>query len=266
MYFGEKMLNNPKIKQNQQLKKKALSLLSKAIAKIVIKFRLPRNEFLAMFDEKLVLEAQRLDPQASHVALSIRTGIDRRYISKHLKGEMPRARPDKLSVILEDIRWTAHKHYHSTKIPKLGVFRTFQSICEQRAPGALTYQAILDELIANGSLKDLGNKVEIINIINTVKNSEEDFSQLTAKQVSRTINTLIHNSDREEKKDKLIQRTVYSTQINPNNFPQLHVEFEELIECCYKELTQKLIDYEDDVEVNTYPEYGISFLEYKTEE
>ena len=260
------MKTNPRINQSHALKKKALNLLSKAIAKIVVKFRLPRNEFLSLFDEKLVLEAQRLDPNASHVALAIRTGIDRRYISKHLKGEMPRAKPDKLSIILEDIRWTAHKYYNSTKIPKLGPFKTFQSICEQRAPGSLTYQAILEELVHNGSLKDLGEKVEVINIINTVTNCEEDFSQLTATQIDRTVNTLIYNSERDEKKDRFIQRTVYSTQVNPSNFPQLHTEFEELIDGYYKEITQKLIDYEDDVEANTYPQYGISFLEFNSEE
>ncbi len=260
------MNTNPKIKQNQQLKKKALNLLSKAIAKIIIKFRLPRNEFLTLFDEKLVLEAQRLDPKASHVALAIRTGIDRRYISKHLKGEMPRAKPDKLSVILEDIRWTARKYYNSSKIPKLGPFKTFQSICEQRAPGSLTYQAILEELIANGNLKDLGDKVEVISIVNTVKKSEEDYSQLTATQIDRTVNTLIHNSDKVDKQHMFIQRTVYSTQINPNKFPKLHCEFEKLIERHYQEVTEKLIEYEDNVEANTYPQYGISFLEYKSEE
>ena len=260
------MNTNPKIKQNQQLKKKALNLLSKAIAKIIIKFRLPRNEFLTLFDEKLVLEAQRLDPKASHVALAIRTGIDRRYISKHLKGEMPRAKPDKLSVILEDIRWTAHKYYNSSKIPKLGPFKTFQSICEQRAPGSLTYQAILEELIANGNLKDLGDKVELISINNSIENSDDKFSQLTAKQINRTVDTLIYNSERDQIKDRLYQRTIYSTQINPKNYTQLHDEFGKIIHRYYMEAQNTLIKYEDDVEVNTYPEYGISFLEYKTEE
>ncbi len=257
---------NPKIKQNLQLKKKALSLLSKAIAKIVIKFRLPRNEFLALFDEKLVLEAQRLDPDATHVALAIRTGIDRRYISKHLKGEMPRAKPDKLSVILEDIRWTAHKYYQSTKIPKLGPFKTFQSICEQRAPGSLTYQAILEELITNGSLKDLGVKVEIVNLNQIVDETEVAFSNLTAKQIDRTVGTLTYNFSEKNIKDRYIQKTIYSTQIHPKNFPQLHLDFQNLINGYYKEVTQKLIEYEDDVEADTYPQYGISFLEYKTKE
>ncbi len=260
------MNTNLKIKQNLKLKKKALSLLSRAIAKIVIKFRLPRNEFLALFDEKLVLEAQRLDPQASHVALAIRTGIDRRYISKHLKGEIPRAKPDKLSVILEDIRWTAHKYYHSTKIPKLGPFKTFQSICEQRAPGSLTYQAILDELMKLGHLKDLGNKVELIKFNYNLIENEENYSILTANQINRLTDTLIFNSTQKDKKNKLVQRTVYTTQVNPKNFPKLHLKIEQLIDGYFEEIIHTVVAFEDDVEVNTYSQYGISFLEYNTEE
>ncbi len=260
------MNTNPKIKQSLYLKKKALSLLSKAIAKIVIKFRLPRNEFLALFDEKLVLEAQRLDPNASHVALAIRTGIDRRYISKHLKGEMPRAKPDKLSVILEDIRWTAHKYYNSTKIPKLGPFKTFQSICEQRAPGSLTYQAILDELIKLGHLKDLGNNIELIRFNYNLIENDENYSILTANQINRVVDTLIFNSDQKEKQDKLIQRTVYTTQVHPKNFTKLHLEVEKLIDGYFEEIIKTVIDFEDDVDVNTYTQYGVSFLEYKTED
>ncbi len=257
---------NPKYNESHALKKKALNLLSKAIAKIIIKFRLPRNEFLSLFDEKLVLEAQRLDPTASHVALAIRTGIDRRYISKYLKGEMPRAKPDKLSVILEDIRWTAHKYYNSTKIPKLGPFKTFQSICEQRASGSLTYQAILDELVENGNLRDLGEKIELVNLKIDTKQNEVSYTHISALQINRLVDTVIFNSTKKNKQDKLIQRTIYSTQVHPKNFDILHMEFEKILAITHRKISETIISLEEDVEVDTYPQYGLSFLEYKTEE
>lgn len=260
------MNTNPKLKETLQLKKKALALLSKAIAKIILKFRLPRNEFIGSLDENLVLEAKRQDPDASNVAIAIRTGIDRRYISKHLRGDMPMAKPDKMAVILEDIRWTAHKFYNSNKIPKTGPFRTFQSICEQRASGTLTYKAILEEFIENGYLKDLGDSIKIINLNYNISKTEINYSQLTATQVNRLTDTLIFNSTKRNKKDKLIQRTVYTTQVNPNKYPELHIHLESKINDYFNNIAKEIIKFEDDVDVGTYPQYGISFLEYKTEE
>lgn len=259
------MNTNPKIQESLKLKKKAIALLSKAIAKIILKFRLPRNEFINTLDENLVLEAKKQDPKASNVAIAIRTGIDRRYISKHLKGEMPDAKPDKLAVILEDIRWTAHKFYNSTKIPKTGPFRTFQSICEQRAPGTLTYKAILEELEKNENLKDCGSHVEILKLRNTTIKNNVNYSQITATQINRIVSTIIHNSDTELSQDRFVQRTIFSTQINPNNLTEIHQAIKNKVNKYDTEITELIISYEEDVNIGTYPEYGFSFLEYQAE-
>lgn len=260
------MNTNPKIQQSLNLKKKALALLSKAIAKILLKFRLPRNEFISALDKNLVLEVKAQDPKASNVAIAIRTGIDRRFISKHLKDDMPQVRPDKLAMILEDVRWTAHKYYNGAKIPKTGPFRTFQSICEQWASGTLTYKSILDEFVRNGNIKDLGDKIELIQFKYNLNKSELDYSKLTAIQINRVTDTLIFNSNKSLKSEMLIQRTVYSTQINPEEHLKIHPKIEKLIGKFYKEVSQTILEYEEDVEVGTYPQYGVSFLEFKTEE
>ncbi len=256
------MNTNPKLQESLKLKKKALALLSKAIAKIILKFRLPRNEFINSLDENLVLEAKRHDPDASNVSIAIRTGIDRRYISKHLRGEMPLTKPDKLAVILEDIRWTAHKFYNSTRIPKTGPFRTFQSICEQRASGTLTHKAILKELIKNGNLLDLGEYVEISNLKTYIQMDDINSSQLTATQINRVVDTIIYNSETKNASNKYVQRTIYSTQINPNDFSKLHIDIKKKVEKYNSEITNLLISYEENTNVGTHPEYGVSFLEY----
>jgi hypothetical protein len=262
----KQMNSNPKIQQSLNLKKKALALLSKAIAKILLKFRLPRSEFISALDENLVLESKAQDPKASNVTIAIRTGIDRRFISKHLKGEAPQARPDKLAMILEDVRWTAHKYYNGTKLPKTGPFRTFQSICEQWASGTLTYRAILDELVRNGNIEDLGSKIELKQFKYNLNRNELDYSKLTATQINRVTDTLIFNSNKSLKSDMLIQRTVYSTQVSPEKCLEIHPKIENLIGKYYEEISQTILEFEEDVEVGTYPQYGISFLEFKTEE
>lgn len=261
---GSCMNKVPKIRDTHHIKKKTISLLSKAIARIIIKFRLPRNELLNALDEKLILESKRLDPEASNVAIAIRTGIDRRYISKHLKGEMPKTKPNKLTVILEDIHWVSHKYYHSNKIPKLGPFRTFQSICEQLAYGTLTYQAILAELVSNGNVKEHDKYVELINLRNHSEN-DLNHSQLTVTQINRLVDTLIFNSETIDADEKYVQRTIYSTQIDPNKFNNLHNELKNKTKIFRDDINDLMVSYEDDVNVGTHPEYGYSFLEYKIE-
>lgn len=250
----------------QNLKKRAVSLLSKAIAKIILRFNLSRREFLASIDEKLVLEANKQDPKASILAIAIRTGIDRRYIRKYLTGDMPHAKPDKLSVILEDIRWTAEKYYKSNKIPKHGPFKTFQSICEQRASGTLTYRSILDQLVLLGNLKDLGDKVEIVKYRTTAVSEETSYAKITAVQLNRTIDTIVHNYQNDSSEDRFVQRTLFSTQVNPIKFPDLHQEIKAKTDKYYSELTDVFISYEENVNTGTYPEYGFSFLEYQSED
>ncbi len=259
------MNTNPKIQESLELKKKALSLLSKAIAKIILKFRLPRNEFINSLDENLVLQAKLQDPEASNVAIAIRTGIDRRYINKHLRGEMPRSKPSKMAMILEDINWVAHKIYRSKKIPKTGPFRTFQSICEQRASGTLTYNAILEEMINNGNLRDLGEKVELINLMPKTMKDDVNYSEVTANQINRIVNTVIFNSEIKDNEDTYVQRTVFSTQINPTKFISLHKDIKQKTQSFRNEINELMADYEEDVNTGTYPEYGYSFLEYKIE-
>ncbi len=259
------MNTKEKINESQKLKKNAIKLLSKAIAKIILKFRLSRTEILNALDEQLVLEAKKQDPDATNVTIAIRTGINRRYIPAYLKGKSPKTSPDKLATILEDLRWTAHRYYNSNKITKVGHFRTFQSICEQRAAGMLTYQAILDELVKRGNIKDLGHKVEILEFINLSYTNDINYSNITAVQINRVIDTIIFNSKTLRKEDKFVQQTIFSSQINPNKFNSLHKEIRQHIDNYKSNITELLISYEENVSVGTHPEYGVSFLEYKIE-
>ncbi len=260
------MNTKEKINESQKLKKNAINLLSKAIAKIILKFRLSRTEILNALDEQLVLEAKKQDPDATNVTIAIRTGINRRYIPAYLKGESPKTSPDKLATILEDLRWTAHRYYNSNKITKVGHFRTFQSICEQRAAGMLTYQAILDELVKRGNIKDLGHKVEILELRHTTFKDDISYTNITAKQINRTVNTIIFNLDINLSDERRVQRTIYSSQINPVNFNKLHTDIKSKISEYNTDITNLLLSYEESVAIGTYPEYGVAFLEYQNEE
>ena len=170
-----------------------LRVLAQAIAKLILKFRFSRSRFLTLLDEELVLQAKNNDPQANNVTLSIRTGINRRYIPQLLSGETMHSKPERLKMILEDLKWTSQKHYQSGRVPLKGSYKTFETICEIRASGTLTYKAILEELMKQGKVKVVGNEVEII-----LNNSEEDnkhskFARNSVEKVFFTVEEIIQS-------------------------------------------------------------------------
>ena len=170
-----------------------LRVLAQAIAKLILRFRFSRSRFLTLLDEELVLQAKNNDPQANNVTLSIRTGINRRYIPQLLSGETMHSKPERLKMILEDLKWTSQKHYQSGRVPLKGSYKTFETICEIRASGTLTYKAILEELMKQGKVKVVGNEVEII-----LNNSEEDnkhskFARNSVEKVFFTVEEIIQS-------------------------------------------------------------------------
>ena len=124
----------------------------------------------------------------------------------------------------------------------------------------------MEELISSKNIIDLDNKIEIINVKFTLNNNDINYSNLTAKQVNRVVDTIIFNSKTTLKKNRLLQRSIYSTQIHPDKHEFLHGDLEKLFYKYYDEIESTFLDYESDVEMDTYPEYGVSLFEYKTEE
>ncbi|MCF6288883.1 MAG: hypothetical protein L3J53_06590 [Proteobacteria bacterium] len=183
--------------------RKLLNLFSRAIAKLLLKFNVDKNEYSYCLNEQLILEAQRQFPKATRVELSARTGIDRRFISGYLDGEMPRVKSNKLTLILSDLKWTINKyHAGSNKLPKTGPFRSFESICGQWASGTLTYKAVLAELVRIGSIIDHGDKVELVVAKESDVNEKVQYFDIFSTLLNRFANTVVLNlkdSDSEEK-------------------------------------------------------------------
>lgn len=261
--FAQKnMPHSPQIRKKLAKKQRAMAVLAKAIAKLMIKLRLHRSDFLLQLDKYLVQEAKNQDPNASNVTLSIRTGINRRYISKYLHDEVPIPKPDKLSVILEDVKWTAEKYYQSNVIPIKGPVKTFQSICEMRASGTLTYNSILEELVNQGELLATKDKVKIISTENKTLTDESNFAQWSSCQISSLVNSLTHDYDLQDNKiNQGSMTSVHSTKINPEKFKELSNKFQTKAILCIADISQVLSENEESINEGTYPEFGYSFIE-----
>ena len=247
--------------------RKLISLFSRAIAKLLLKFNISKHDYNHCLNEQLVLEAHKQNPKASKVELSVRTGIDRRFIAGYLKGEIPTVKSSKLSLILSDLKWTLNKFYKGqSKLPKKGPFRTFESICEQWSSGTLTYKAILKELVRIGSVIDHGDEVELVEAKHTdIIQNLQNFD-ISTTVLNRYANTVIHNLTDIELKLKNYQMSALSTQISPNDLDDLKSEIRELLKTNSKSIIKLLEKYESDVTPDTYPAYGVSVFEFNENE
>ncbi len=247
--------------------KRLVRLFSKAIAKLILKFNLNKNDYNHYLNEQLVLEAKRQNPKATIVEISVRTGINRRYIKDYLKGEMPNIKSNKLTLILSDMKWTLNKYYGGgKKLPKKGPFASFQSICEQWTPGMLTYQAILSELVRIGSVIDHGEKVELVVAKKTnVKELIQGFD-ITSTLLDRYANTIMRNLENIDDELKNYQMSALSTQINPKDIVSLKAEIRSVLQTNSKNIIKLLEKYESNVKPDTYPAYGVSVFEFNDNE
>ena len=260
------MTNNTqqqKISQLNVIPKKLISLFSRAVAKLLLKFNISRHDYNHSLNEQLVLEAQRQNPNATKVELAVRTGIDRRFISAYLSGETPLVKSNKLVLILNDIKRTIQKDYPGRKcIPKKGPFKTFESICVQWSSGTLTYKAILKELIRIGSIIDHGGLIELVEVKYASVEETIRYFDLSANLLNRYSDTITFNLKNIDISEKHYQMTAFSTQIAPDNIQNVKYEILELLRKHNIMVTDVLEKYESDVKPGSYPAYGVSILEF----
>ncbi len=256
-----------KVHQLNALPKKLIQLFSRAIAKLILKFNVNRHEYIQCLDEQLIHEAKRQDPKATKVQLAVRTGIDRRFIASYLKGSPPTLKPNKLTLILSDIKWTLNKYYPPgcTRIPKSGPFRTFQSICEQWVSGTLTHNAVLNELVRIGSVVDHGNEVELIDSDHVDVKEMVKYFEMSSNLLNRFSNTITANLEIPEKADQNYQMSAISTQIPPENIEAVKAEIKSELRIYFNNIIEILEKHEKNVKPDTYPAYGVTLLEFNDE-
>lgn len=264
------MKNNTQFNNENQLNaipKSLIRLFSKAIAKLLLKFNVSKHDYDHFLNEQLVLEAKRQNPDISQVEIAVRTGINRRYIPAYLKGEMPKVKSSKLTLILFDIKWTLEKYYDGgKKLPKKGPFKTFESICEQWTSGSLTYSSILSELVRIGSLIDHGKKVELVEAKQSDIEDNKQYFEISSSLMNRYVNTVILNLQDIANENKNYQMSALSTQISPKELNFVKKEMRLLLKDNYNNLIDLLEKYESDVKPGTYPAYGVSVFEFIDEE
>ena len=144
--------------------------LAHMMAKIILSFNIPINQWIEQLKFHMVILAQSNNPKHNTIELAAMTGLDRRYVTKTLKtGEIKRTN-SKIDKVLEKIRQICH-YKHTDTIQIYGKRNTFASTCKTISSTSLSTKAIASELIRRGKIIDQGEKYKIISFNDTLDKS-----------------------------------------------------------------------------------------------
>ena len=147
--------------------KNPTSRLAHMMAKIILSFNIPINQWIEQLKFHMVILAQSNNPKHNTIELAAMTGLDRRYVTKTLKtGEIKRTN-SKIDKVLEKIRQICH-YKHTDTIQIYGKRNTFASTCKTISSTSLSTKAIASELIRRGEIIDQGNNYRIANLTTTL--------------------------------------------------------------------------------------------------
>lgn len=133
----------------------------------------------------------------------------------------------------------------------------FIPLVEALEINGLDPKSIGDELVSVGCLKDCGDYYVLLNWRFIFSTEIGNFS-LIAREINRFADTALSNTDKKVRKDKKLQRSMYSNQINPKHFDVLNKKLERLYNDNNKKTFDLLSSYESDVPRGTFPMFGIT--------
>ncbi|WP_395377963.1 hypothetical protein [Marinicella sp. W31] len=217
---------------------------AKLVARILLKFDIKNKRFIDLLKRHLVLEAIKLYPEYKKVDLSVRTGIDRRFIDKYSKtgkDYTPNVH-EKESVIMNWLISYCRKN-DTKRILKRGPFQTFDSICKRCANGSLTTESVAKELIRQGKIVD-DDDCYIVNIDRSFSSASSDVKAFNClnREINNVLNAINWNMEvenessfkQEDKADiKLVQRSIKSTTIPVKYHPEVEAKIKCVNEFAY---------------------------------
>lgn len=235
-----------------------LTKLARLTAKIILKYNAHYQEFFELFKIELIKESKKQNPKYSMVELSSRIGIDRRYIKKYLDTKDVVIKPSKIKLVLDKMKQIC-KEKGSDFLEKNNSPESFESICNEVAPGSLTYNSIAKELIRQGNIVEQNNTYKLVEWSFTPEANDLDqqFRILTI-EMERLTDTVIYNSETLESKERQFQRNIFSTQINPINFYHAKTKLDIILSDTLIKIDGVISQYEENVPVGTYPDFGSS--------
>lgn len=151
---------------------------------------------------------------------------------------------------------------HNTDfIPKHGK-HSLISIYDFNNFKVLSLDDIVKYLLNSGDIVDKGDGYKLND---WQYNSRNDVGQLVlvVREVNRLVHTVLHNIDKRDVSQKILQRTLYSNQINPKKFSAINDELKAFFVDAKQQIFEILLSYEEDVPRGSYPAFGFSVFSFE---
>lgn len=241
-----------------------IKILAKTCARIVLSVNRPAQDFIRAFNEGLIDLLRKHNPRMTIAEMTLRTGIDRRQISRYLKQEPVAAwqKRNAISMILAEIERSIQAHFPDGVLPLTGEPDSFEAICRRLVAGKLHATAVLKELLRLGNIEEAGNGIRLKSIDYYPQKDSLDFLNMTVWALDQLGQTIEYNRLTPNAAQRNFQRSVYSTQIPPWTVEKLHPKLKGTLEKYHAEVAAMLKKAEDkNTPVGFYPAYGASFFE-----
>lgn len=239
--------------------------MATSIAKISLAFDLNHQEIVEKFKVAMVKETHKQEPEKSNVQLAARCGVDRRFVAKCLSDEKVsnqfNSTHSKIKDVFNAIDTLTGK-LKTDRIIKFGGTVSFNSICEKIVGKNITPLAVATELIRKGLIEDDGDYYKMVNRTYMPDAGDAGYLIPFIRHLKGLTSTVIDNRKAYDQSFTKTQRTIYSTQIPPENIipcvQMLQSEFNKFIHFIRPEFDK----FETASKIGTYPETGMTFLVY----
>ncbi len=220
------------------------------------------NETAELLKIAFIDSANKLNNNNSNVsAISLKTGIDRRQISlaqsaHETEDQKPRKTSDPIILTL-GLLFHYQKDKQTSLLPKKGPGDSLYSFCN-RCKGRLTAPTIIKELVELGCIELISkNEVKIIKTELLSKQSDSRKFNYATNQFFKVVNTIRKNI--EDPDNSVLEWSVESTQINPNNKKILSEDLKQIRDNLRAKIIEKVDQYESNVEEGTYEPFSLNF-------
>lgn len=218
---------------------------------------------------------ERHDPngRVTKSKLAMLTGLDTRTISSFEESALSptEARLGDIcaeAAVLET--WNSDSKYRDEDdkprlLPMLGRGVSFQTLVSSTVGRNVTTQTVLDRLLESDNVAVVeDNFVRMVNpFYQPIKESEGTLIDYGSLSASRLLETVNHNLNCQDRRDRRLQQNRWSTRIRRADLPKLEAEMRQLVERQIVEVEDVLVRYEQAESGPDVTSFGVGWFFFK---
>ena len=255
--MNEFKFNNPK----KTISYESLDGFISGISDLLYRFDIDINSFFELIKIKTVLKHYENNNKINLTA--IKTGVDRRVVSSIINNSYipQKIKKNSIEVIIIEELNKASKLFENKLIPKKGEFISLRSILKRHGYEHIRTKSIVKILVDRGAVEDHGKFIKYIGTDYKNKQSNELFFENISRHIDRYSKTVLFNrDDLLQGGVGLYENTIYTTQINPDDFDEIDKIIMGKCKAFRNEISIVLEEFENNAP-NSFEMIGVSLIQ-----